>query len=417
MKNKSILNHTIQIAKFLLLLLVCIGFQSCVNSKTMKQNKFSKGSYGYDKEFLSNHLEITELKNGEASLITVPAYQGRVMTSTCEGDKGFSFGWINHDLIKSKKINDHFNPFGGEERFWLGPEGGQYSIYFKKETAFDIKNWYVPAGIDTDEFEVVEKSAIHVSFEKKMKLQNYSGFNFKLSVKRDITLLDQSTVQKYLGLSEFNAKVVGYESRNTIVNSGQNDWSKETGLLSIWMLGMLTPSPEVTVVIPVKNGDLALLGEKVNDNYFGKISDDRLKVKGDIVFFKADGKSRGKIGISPKRSTKFSGSYDGENMTLTILECLIPENRFDYVNSAWELQDDPYSGDVINSYNDGPLEDGSQMGPFYELEASSPALNLKVSESYTHTQRTYHFKGTVEELSLISKPLLGVTIMEIREIF
>jgi len=29
------------------------------------------------------------LKNGEASLIVLPKYQGRVMTSSAEGDKGF----------------------------------------------------------------------------------------------------------------------------------------------------------------------------------------------------------------------------------------------------------------------------------------------------------------------------------------
>jgi hypothetical protein len=30
-----------------------------------------------------------------------------------------------------------------------------------------------------------------------------------------------------------------------------------------------------------------------------------------------------------------------------------------YVNSKWGQQDDPYKGDVVNSYNDGPVEDGS----------------------------------------------------------
>jgi hypothetical protein len=27
----------------------------------------------------------------------------------------------------------HINVFGGEDRFWLGPEGGQFSIFFAKD--------------------------------------------------------------------------------------------------------------------------------------------------------------------------------------------------------------------------------------------------------------------------------------------
>ncbi|MBI9063340.1 MAG: hypothetical protein JEZ14_15265, partial [Marinilabiliaceae bacterium] len=62
-----------------------------------------KGTFGYDKQFLNKHLQTIELKNGDAALVIVPEFQGRVMTSSCEGDEGFSFGWINYDLISSQK--------------------------------------------------------------------------------------------------------------------------------------------------------------------------------------------------------------------------------------------------------------------------------------------------------------------------
>jgi hypothetical protein len=101
-----------------------------------------------------------------------------------------------------------------------------------------------------------------------------------------------------------------------------------------------------------------------------------------------DGKSRGKIGINQQRATGVLGSYDSDNKALTFLFCRVPETRSDYVNSSWEIQKDPFSGDVYNSYNDGPLADGSQMGPFYELETSSPAARLKPGESITHDQIT-----------------------------
>ena len=58
------------------------------------------------------------------------------MTSTARGLKGRSYGWINHDLIASKEIQKQMNAYGGEDRFWLGPEGGQFSLFFKKGDPF-----------------------------------------------------------------------------------------------------------------------------------------------------------------------------------------------------------------------------------------------------------------------------------------
>ena len=79
------------------------------------------------------------------------------------------------------------------------------------------------------------------------------------------------------------------------------------------MLGMFNPSPAVTVVIPVREGSTEEYGPKVNDNYFGSVPADRLKVAGNIVYFRADGKSRGKIGIPPLRALGTLGSFDFEN--------------------------------------------------------------------------------------------------------
>jgi hypothetical protein len=101
-----------------------------------------QGTFAYDVDFLKRyHPDLIELGEGDARLVVLPAYQGRVMTSTAEGDTGLSFGWINHELIASGKFTEHFSAFGGEERFWLGPEGGQFSVYFKKGKDFVVDNW------------------------------------------------------------------------------------------------------------------------------------------------------------------------------------------------------------------------------------------------------------------------------------
>jgi hypothetical protein len=83
------------------------------------------------------------------------------------------------------------------------------------------------------------------------------------------------------------------------------------------------------------------------------------------------------------------------------------------VNSKWEQQQFPFAGDVVNAYNDGPLPDGSQLGMFYELESSSPAIELSPTDSMTHRQITCHFEGSYEQLRTLALQILGVDLNDI----
>jgi hypothetical protein len=171
-------------------------------------------------------------------------------------------------------------------------------------------------------------------------------------------------------------------------------------------------------VIPIVGGDDAALGPKVNDTYFGKVPEDRLRVTDDVLFFRGDGEYRSKIGVSPRRAKPVAGSYDARGRVLTIVQFNRPEGATDYVNSMWELQDAPFGGDVVNSYNDGPPEPGAKpMGPFYELETSSPAAALAPGDSIQHIHRTFHFQGDENSLNRIALSVLGISLAEIRDAF
>ena len=185
-------------------------------------------------------------------------------------------------------------------------------------------------------------------------------------------------------------------------------------MLSVWILGLYNPSPATTVVIPYNAGPEAGLGPVVKDDYFGKVPADRLVVKEKALFFSCDGKCRSKIGLNPQRAKPVLGSYDALNKVLTIVQYNKPEEVREYVNSAWKLQEEPFKGDVVNSYNDGPNEEGKVMGPFYELESSSPAAALKTGESLTHIHRTVHLTGSEAALNKVAKSVLGVSIDEIK---
>ncbi len=375
-----------------------------------------KGTFGYDLQFLKQyHKDLILLGDGSdagAQIIILPAYQGRVMTSTADGNGGMSFGWINYDLIDSNKEEEHFHAFGGEERFWLGPEGGQFSIFFKKGDPFDFDHWYVPKAIDTEPFILVSSSKTEANFQREMNLKNYSGFEFNLMVNRHIRLLSKTEIPLLLGfpLPE-NLQVVGFESNNSITNTGNTPWTKEKGLLSIWILSMFNAGNKTTIAVPYKQGNENDLGKLVTDDYFGKVPVDRLKIKNGIIFLNADANYRSKIGISPKRALPILASFDQVNEVLTIAQFSLPEFPADYVNSLWEIQENPFDGDVVNAYNDGFI-DGKQMGKFYELESSSPAATLNVGESMHHVHRTIHLKGNSNELNEVTKTLLGIHLSE-----
>ena len=407
------------------IIILALIFVSCSgpakNNKNNKNNKEmatdSTRQYGYNRNFLKKYTSVIELKNKNSALLLAPAWQGRVMTSTSEGDNGFSFGWINHGLISSRKSLAHINPFGGEERLWLGPEGGQYAIFFSKGKEFTFENWQTPDFIDTKPYEVSALTDSSATFTSSVAIENYSGTLFKLDIERKVILLSDNEILKQTGINTSGLNCVAYRSMNTITNKGKDVWKKESGLLSVWMLGMFNPSPAVVVVIPVREGVEKEYGLKVNDNYFGKISSDRLRVEGTHVFFKADGKSRGKIGIPPLRAKSILGSYDSENKILTLLFCTLPDGVKDYVNSSWQIQDNPFSGDAFNSYNDGPLDNGTQMGPFYELETSSPAAALAPDKSMTHSQITLHLTGDIDHLDKVALQVLGVSLEKIGKAF
>jgi hypothetical protein len=378
-------------------------------------------TFAEDLDFLKAHTDTIVLSDaaGAGKVAVVPAWQGRVMTSTSQGDTGHSYGWINRELISSGKLVPHMNPFGGEDRFWMGPEGGQFSIFFAKGAAFNFANWFTPAIFDSLPFTVISRSGDNAVFNARFALTNYSGTHFDVEVRRTIQVLESAAAWKALGIPASNGvSVVAYETDNKVTNVGGDSWRKETGLLSIWILGMYNPSPSTTIVVPIKPGPESELGVRVTSDYFGSIPGDRLAVSGNVVYLAADGKYRSKIGISPKRSKSILGSYDGDNKVLTLVVFNQPTDVTDYVNSLWKLQDHPYGGDAANAYNDGPATPGAKpMGPFCELESSSPAAALAPGESISHIRRTVHFSGPKPALDQVARATLGVSLDEIEHAF
>ena len=401
-------------------MLLCVAvLAGCLERET--KMTVVKNTFGDDLEFLEKNTEVVVLSDsvGEGQVAVLPKLQGRVMTSTAEGKGGLSYGWINRSLVASGKTVEHINVYGGEDRFWIGPEGGQFSVFFKQGVPFDLEHWFTPAAVDTEPFELVNRSGNSAHLRKDVQLENYSRTVFNLRVDREVRVLEPYDAGDKLGVPVGDdVKMVAFESVNKITNAGQKAWEKDTGLLSIWILGMFNPSPATTVVVPFEKGPENQLGPIVNDAYFGKVPAKRLVVKDGVMFFRGDGQYRSKIGLSPQRAKPVLGSYDALNGVLTIVQYDKPTGSSDYVNSMWELQKEPYKGDVVNSYNDGPAAPGAKpLGPFYEMETSSPAAALEPGATISHVHRTFHLQGPEKDLDAIAKAVLGVTIEQIKSAF
>src|SRR6185503_15798866 len=142
-----------------------------------------------DVAFLNRHTDVVILtpdRTSSARIAVCPKLQGRVMTSTAASSGGLSFGWINRELIASGEKRKHINAYGGEDRFWLGPEGGQFSIFFAKGDPQDLAHWQTPAPIDSEAFNVAHTAVDSVLLRKKLRVVNASGADFELEVHREI---------------------------------------------------------------------------------------------------------------------------------------------------------------------------------------------------------------------------------------
>jgi hypothetical protein len=386
-----------------------------VNS--VKAQDAASGPRSFDDElaFLRAHGPVDVLEAPGGGVVAVSGrWQGRVMTSAVE-PHGASLGFVHRAFFEAGKTGTPFDNYGGEDRFWLGPEGGQYGLYFAPGAPFAIGSWQTPHSIQEGEWQVRARDRSRIVFARSMHVVNWSRAEFDVAVERTVRVLSAGDVRTRFGEAPpEGARWVAFETANRITNAGARPWTRETGLLSIWILGMYNPAPDARILATF---DPRAGGPVVNDAYFGSIPVDRLAVHAadGWLSFLADGKSRGKIGLSAARSRDRIGSYSPSSRLLTMVRYDKPKAAPDgYVNSMWATQANPYGGDVVNAYNDGPTEPGGRaLGGFYELETSSPAAALAPGESIEHVQTTLHIVGepaSAGSLAAFARHVLGVAI-------
>ena len=374
----------------------------------------ASGGRGFDEDLalLRAHGPILVLDSPGGGRVAVSArWQGRVMTSAVE-PHGTSLGFVNRAFIEGGQQGTPFDNYGGEDRFWLGPEGGQYGLYFPPGADFTMKNGQVPHAMQEGPWEVRSQDASRVTLARTMHVDNWSSTGFDVAVLRTVRVLSVDETRARFGdAPPQGSRWVAFETDNRITNAGTRAWTRDSGLLSVWILGMFAPSRDARVIAPF---DPAGAGPVVRDDYFGKVPADRLVVheREGFLSLVADGEHRSKIGLSATRARDTIGSFSPAAGMLTLVRTVRPPAAKDgYVNSLWSQQADPYGGDVMSSYNDGPIAPGQpSLGGFYEIETSSPAAALAPGESLEHVHATLHVMGTAASLDALARKVLGVAL-------
>ncbi|TNJ42576.1 hypothetical protein KFZ70_01995 [Tamlana fucoidanivorans] len=381
-----------------LILIVVLVSSSC--NKT-----YPTGRFGDDLNFLKQYANPIVLADGDRQIIVSPNFQGRVFSSTSKGINGTSYGWFNKRIMASDSAKQNMSKVGGASRIWFGPDQGENNVFAEihPDTKKEVRK--APKDLDELPFKVLEKTNTSIVLGEKMHIKNVKGFDFYVDVVRDIALIKRNQIIERLKIDLNQVDYVAFKAKTTMTNIGEVNWSKNQGLISLWELGCMQPTPQTTVVIPLRG--------KATDAtvYFTPVDSTRLNIKNNILFYKADANYLNKIGTLPEHTMPYFGSYSPELDLLTIVRFRFAGEQ-DYVNAHPE-NPEPFRGDVINVFNDGTWGDIGPFGPFYELETSSPAKTLKVGESLSHVHETYHFEGTKDVLNAIAIQVLGVDLTTI----
>lgn len=379
-----------------------LGAVRCASTQPPREGQ--PATFADDVKTLRAMADVIELENGDGGVVAVsPRLSGRVMTSAFSRAE-VGFGLVHRPAIEAGPLERGFSNYGGEERFWVAPEGGPFALYFDLGDPQTLEHWYVPPAMDGGPRTVVSSDSRSIQFSDDFDLVNYSGVTLHLRVERKVEVLERSQIESLLAQPlPAGARCVGYRTTHRLSQRGAPDFvPRDQGLAAVWILGQFKPTPGCVVFLPLKPGAKAAA---IKDDYFGKVPAERLAVTGDestglVARFVADGRHRSKIGVGASVATGWLGAWQPARNVLTLVHHTLAAAGADVPDCSWDIANlKVYEGDVATSYNH------SGDPPFFELEslsAAAPASN----EPLVHVHHTLHLSGPAKFLEGVAKARL-----------
>lgn len=418
-------------------------------------------SYRNGIAYLGSKTKVIELCNQFGGRVAVcPDWNGRVMTSTCDGLDGGSFGLINVHAIDHELSESGFDFYGGEDQLTLSPEGGPFSLYYtvgEEEIRHSMKDYVeLPTGFTEGVFSVDSVPPDpEVRMRRSLRMTNLAGARFDLDVVRTVRLMESKDVAHAFGsavavsLEQTDVSYVGYATHNSLINRGAA-LTKSSGLVSIRLRSMFNSNANTIAVIPFRSEIPEESGPPICSDFFGSSPHGRLRILSPAALLRADSKYRCQVGVCRKRAMPYLGSIDFREGLLTLIRFDMPPEPWkhdylcneycetvgntvvDFVNArefyvrsfdesrTEDAENDPemspYAGEVVRAYNHGPTMPGEPLTCFfYEFDVFSPAREMAKGEALAHHQYTLHVNADNRTLAYLVEKIFGVEYEQVFE--
>ena len=327
-------------------------------------------SYHDTLNYLVQKTSVVELYDQLGGRVAVcPDWNGRVLTSTCDGLEGDSFGFVDVQAIETDRVED----FGGEDQWTLSP-----LIY-----SFAIES-------------IKPNEAV---LQRTLRMADANGVSVEFHLTRSISLLCRKQAGEMFedavavteALRHDDVSVVGFCTENTIR-------TQEKACIVSRQRGMFNASPHTTVIVPTPSVDFASEPFSVDVDYLGGAPHGRIRHLPQSLLIRADGQKRCQVTMLYSTAPPIIGAVELRSGTLTLWTFGVPR---DYEEK----------NDVIRIYNpDCPHRHDFDWETNYEVNCFSAARELEPEQSFTYCQNTLHINADNAVLDDLMRQIFGVSL-------
>jgi hypothetical protein len=319
--------------------------------------------------YLAQKTPVIELYNQLGGRVVVcPEWNGRVLTSTCEGLDGDSFGFVDVQAIDAER----FENFGGEDHWTISPLVHPFSVESIREH--------------------------NAMLQRTLYMADANGKSVELHLSRSISLLHRQTLRTWFGdtiadlLEQTDVSMVGFCTENTI-------WSQERGYIASRQRGMFNASPHTCIIISTLPKDFTSEPFSVEIDYLSGSPHGRVRHLSDTLLLRADGHGRCRATIPFSLSPPIFGAVECRAGTLTLWTFELPDNS---------------EGNIIQIDNSGgsptPKPDWSAH---YEINCFSPAHKLLPETPLLYNQCTLHLNADNHILNNLIQQIFNISLENI----
>jgi len=327
-------------------------------------------SYHDALNYLAQKTSVIELYDQFGGRVAVcPEWNGRILTSTCDGLEGDSFGFANVRVMDT----DQFEDFGGEDQWTISPLIHSFIVESIKENKAVLR--------------------------RTLPMTDANGTPVEFHLSRTISLLNRQKIGTLFGesLVEFteqeNASVVSFHTENTVR-------AKEKAWVSSRQRGMFNASPHQCIIVSTPPED-GFESEPfpADIDYLGSSPHGRIRHLSQALLIRADGHGRCRVTIPFSHAPPIFGAVELRLGTLTLWTFDLPGNSDE---------------DVVRIYNSGRSH-GSTLdwATYYEMNCFSAAQKLQPEQSLTYSQGTLHLNADNETLGNIVRQIFDVSLDDI----